>query len=229
MPEKSSYKLLDELEALETTIYTVNRNFDELNKIDEWFKQKGIEIQKLDTMGELDGFYREYSRRLHNYIVSVYSLICHTQRINGSYCSDDFSNKDRSIEDVYTKGLERFDIKTRWKFLQQFRHHIQKNQIPSLNIKVIQNEEGFRFGILVKRDEMLQKGTFKHWGREYLKSLDAEIDIQLEVRRYHSNVNDFYSWYYEAIQEERADALNDRKELENKLENRRSELFDGLR
>jgi hypothetical protein len=222
LEEVEGTQVLDELESLKSTIYTVNRNFEELNEIDQWFADQGFEIQMMKHRGELDEFYREYQRRLHNYVVSVYSLIEQSKRANGKAGIEGF-------DDVYSEGLERFDIVERWKFLEQFRHHIQKSEFPSLDLRIVEEEEGIRYGILISRDEMLEQGTFKSWGREYLESKESKIDIQKEVRRYHENVNDFYSWYYDALQENRAEALQEREEIIDDMEEKRSELFDGLR
>lgn len=215
-------EVLEELRSLRKTIHTVNRNFEELDEIDQWFASQGMEIQKKKHKGELEDFNREYLRRIHNYIVSVYTLIKQTQRLNGKYGSESF-------KDTYNEGKKKFGIVERWKFLEQLRHLMQKSRLPPLDIKVVEEADGVRYGILVSRDEMMEKGSFQGWGRDYLESREPQIDLQVEVRRYHQNVNDFYDWYYESLQNDREELLSEREELIKEAEQKRSDLFDGLR
>jgi len=224
LDETEGTEIVEELRRLKRTISIVNRNFEEVDEMDQWFMEQGVAIQLKKDRGDMDDFLLEYLRRYHNYIVSVYTLIKQTQRIKRA---DKYGTEE--FDDVYDEGKERFDIEDHWEFLQQLRHFMQKSRLPSIDVTLIQEDEGVRFGLVVSRDELLAHGSFKSWGKEYLNSREDEIDIQAEMRAYHENVNEFYSWFFEALQDHRDDAINEREEIFHQMEEKRSELFDNLR
>lgn len=214
-------ELIEELRGLNTSIYTLNRNFEDITELDDWFHNQGFEIQKMKHRGQLEEFQQEYLRRLHNYTSAVYSLIKHTQRINQNYGSKKFGER-------YTSELDERDLIQRGEFLRQLRHYIQKRKLPSIEATVVQQEDGVRYGIVVKKDEMMEWDEWNQAGREYLESVEAEIDIQLGVHTYHEKVNEFYQWYYEAIQDDCSADIEERAGLIEEIQDKRANLFDGL-
>lgn len=221
LDETQGTELVEELRGLKTSIYTFNRNFEDITELDDWFHDQGFEIQKMKHRGQLEEFQQEYLRRLHNYISAVYSLIKHTQRINGKYGTEEFGEE-------YTSELDERELILRGEFLRQLRHYIQKRKLPSIEATLIEQEDGVRYGIVVQKDEMMEWDEWNQAGREYLESLETEIDIQLEVHRYHGKVNKFYEWYYEAIPEDCSDDIKERAELIEAIQAKRADLFDGL-
>lgn len=185
--ETEGTEIANELRRLKRSIYTVNRNFEEVNELDQWFQGQGLEIQLKRDKGDLDGFLREYLRRYHNYVVSVYTLIKQTQRIKRA---DKYGTNE--FDEIYEKGKRKHDIESRWEFLQQLRHFMVKSRLPSIQVTLIEKDEGVRFGLVVSRDELLNHGDFDPEYEEYLEGLGEEIDIQAEMHSYHENLNNFY-------------------------------------
>lgn len=214
-------ELVEEIRGLKTSLYTLNGNFEDITELDDWFHDQGFEIQKMKHRGQLEEFQQEYLRRLHNYISAVYSLIKHTQRINGKYGSEELKKE-------YTSELGERNLIRSGEFLRQLRHYIQKRKLPSIEATLIEEEDGIRYGIVVQKDEMMVWDEWNRDGREYLESQGEEIDIQLEVHTYHGKVNKFYNWYYETIQEDCSDDIEERAELIEAIQTKRADLFDGL-
>jgi len=223
LEETEGTEIANELRRLKRSIYTVNRNFKEVNELDQWFRDQGLNIQLKMDKGDMDAFLQEYLRRYHNYVVSVYTLIKQTQRIKRA---DKYGTNE--FDDIYEKGKRKHNIEIRWEFLQQLRHFMVKSRLPSIDITLIEEEEGFRFGIVVSRDELLNHGDFDPEPREYLEELGEEIDIQAEMHSYQDVLNSFYSWFFEALQDHREDAMGEREETIRRLEERHEELFGDL-
>lgn len=223
LQETKGTEIVDELTRLKRSIYTVNRNFEEVNELDKWFGEQGMNIQLKKDKGDMDSFLREYLRRYHNYVVSVYTLIKQTQRIKRA---DKYGTNE--FDDIYERGKRKYDIESRWEFLQQLRHFIVKSRLPTIDVTLIEEDEGVRFGLVVSRDELINHGTFQAEAREYLDGLEEKIDIQTEMHSYHDNLNDFYSWFFRALQDHRDDAMEEREELIKELADRHEDIFGGL-
>lgn len=103
-----------------------------------------------------------------------------------------------------------------------------KSRLPSIDVTLIEEDEGVRFGLVVSRDELLNHGDFDPEPREYLDGLGEEIDIQTEMHSYQDNLNDFYSWFFEALQDHRDDVMGEREEVIRELEERHEDLFGDL-
>lgn len=216
-------EITDELRRLKRSIYTVNRNFEEVNELDQWFRNQGLKIQLKKDKGNMDAFLQEYLRRYHNYVVSVYTLIKQTQRIKRAD-----KHGTNEFDDIYEKGKQKYNIETQWEFLQQLRHFMVKSRLPSVDITLFEENNGIRFGIVVSRDELLDHGDFDPEPREYLGGLGEEIDIQAEMHSYQEILNDFYSWFFEALQDHRDDAMGEREEAIRKLKEQHEDIFGDL-
>lgn len=215
-------ELVRELRGLKDSVYTLDENFEDLNEMDVWFQKQGFQIQPMDRLGQLEPFQREYLRRLHNYLTSVYSLIKHTQRINNNFGSNTFQS-------LYTEELGSRGLMERGEFLRQLRHYTQKRKLPPIDVTLIQEEEdGVRFAIVVLKSELMDWNEWNDDAKEYLRTVPNEVDIQIEVRQYHEKVGRFYEWYFEEIQKDCTELMAKRSAVMYKIEQKRSKLFGGL-
>lgn len=219
--EMEGTKLVRELRGLKDSVYTLDENFDDLNEMDVWFQNQGFQIQPMDRLGQLEPFQREYLRRLHNYLTSVYSLIKHTQRINNNFGSDTFQSE-------YTAELGARNLTERGEFLRQLRHYTQKRKLPPIEVTLLQEDGGVRFAIVVPKTELMDWDEWNEDAEEYLETVPDEVDIQIEVRKYHEKVGGFYEWYFGEIQKDCTELMAKRSAVMYKIEEKRSELFDGL-
>ena len=219
--ELEGTELVRELRGLKNSVYTLDENFDDLNEMDVWFQNQGLQVQPMDRLGHLEPFQREYLRRLHNYLTSVYSLIKHTQRINNNFGSDTFQSQ-------YTDELGSRNLTERGEFLRQLRHYTQKRKLPPIEVSLLQEDDGVRFAIVVPKSELMDWDEWNEEAEEYLETVPDEVDIQIEVRQYHEKVGGFYEWYFEEIQKDCTELMAKRSAVMYKIEQKRSELFDGL-
>ncbi|MGB9932597.1 hypothetical protein [Haloarcula amylolytica] len=191
--DSKGLEVFNDIRALYSTLNMVNTNFALLTKKrDEfmshdalyWMKKSGDEMQK---------FFREYMRLLHNYAASVHTLISHSYTFLDRYEDEKPNLKPEYFEEIGSRDLE-----TKVNLIKQIRHYTQKNWTPPLsaNISPTMNEdEKDELYLFLKRDEMLEWNGWDSDVREFLKSLDEDILITELAEEYQEEMNDFYDWF----------------------------------
>jgi len=101
-------KIVGMLVRLDSSLYTVKRNYQDLSDAINRY-ESDMSIWYLKNRPKLDAFLREFSRLLHNYLSSNYSLIEHTQmarkNLDNSELNEDYPLK---LEEIFSKDCVRF-------------------------------------------------------------------------------------------------------------------------
>lgn len=200
-------EIFNDMRSLYTTLQMVNKNCQLLvAKRDEFVSQDAIHWMTTPD-GEMQEFFKEYLRRLHNYAASVHTLTHHTYTF--------FSrNEDLApeLQSKYSEELARRNLGVKVNLLKQIRHYTQKNWEPPLaaNISPAMDEDDEdTLQLYLDKKEMLDWDGWSTDTRKFLNNLDDEIIITRLAEEYQQEVNDFYEWLRPLIISEFYDELTD--------------------
>lgn len=181
------------LRLLQMSRYTLNGNYAQLFDAEEHLRENAETWVRQDPEVSNE-FLLEYSRRLHNYLSSYYSLYSHTLRIRNHVDSEDFNETyDRKIEDM--------DLERTSNFVKRFRSYIQHYQLLPITIHSSHDFET-KVGsaeLYVSRKRLLK---WNGWdgSRDYVLELDEEIEIVPLLEDIHDSVNEFGDWFIDELQ-----------------------------
>ena len=116
------------LMTLATSHYAVSKNYQELASAFAFYEGT-LEIWNVKKRHELNLFLREFSRLLHNYLSSTFSLIRH----NAKLCNDLESPK---LAQEYSKQVERLNANDCVWFVKDLRHFAQHVGLPIPSAKL---------------------------------------------------------------------------------------------
>lgn len=173
--------------------YTLNANYSQLLDTDKHFRNNQPKWVTEDEK-TIRKFQLEYSRQLHNYISSYYSLYEHTQTI-----ANHIENK--SLSDGYDRKLEDLNIKTVSTFLLRLRAYIQHYQIVPVDLESSYDflEQIGDAKLYISRGKLLEWDSWND-AEEYVQELDEEIEVITLFEDIHESVNNFGDWFIEALQ-----------------------------
>jgi len=185
-------EILNDMRSLYTTLQMVNKNYQLLvQKREEFVNQDAVDwMTKPDQ--EIQEFFREYLRRLHNYAASVHTLTHHTYTF-----FDRYENKAPDLKSKYSEELRRRNLDVKVNLLKQIRHYTQKNWEPPLAANIspsTKSNNSDTLELYLKKQEMLDWDGWSSDTRDYLENMDSEIDITQLAEEYQTEVNDFYDW-----------------------------------
>lgn len=202
------------LNHLATSLYIVNRNHKELSNAILVY-EKDVSIWDVKNRVKLDAFMREFSRLLHNYLTSVYSLIQHTinlrKKLGNSELSKEYSERLKSL---HRSGCVKFVINLR-QYSQHFNLPFVSAQI-SLKREREEDSTTIKQQILLEKNELLK---WKSWGsasRKYISSR-KEIDMKPILIEYQTLNKEFYRWYFLKIKTLYSKELQEFFDLESEL------------
>lgn len=193
MPE---YRLFHQLRTLNTPIYIFEQNYIELKAIIQFVTDdpKAELIGIVRNKDKLERIHLDIIRRLHNFVASVLSLIDHTRNLHKELYSGTgmFPEYNQKVKlEFENDPLSQFVIK-----LRQYCQHYQAPDIGT-TFSITRNGNSFdEKRTVVLFTENLK--TFDGWNvkaKEYLNSLDKEIDILQLVTAYRDKVIKFYQWF----------------------------------
>lgn len=181
------------LRMLQTSRYTLNGNYSQLLDAEEYFQdneetwiRQGTEVS--------NKFILEYSRRLHNYLSSYYSLYCHTQRIRNHVDNKDFHEK-------YGQKKEELDLEKTSKFAERFRAYTQHYQLVPIHIDSSHDFEPKTGSaeLYIPREKLL---AWDSWtgSEDYVSELDEEVEVVPLLENIHDLVNEFGDWFINELQ-----------------------------
>lgn len=183
-----------ELSRLHRIAYCVDVNCEKLSTRAEWYRENE------GTWGDDRVMYRrwfdkEYSRLFHNVVTSIYTITNHMQRLVSKYGRDGFSHR-------YSKKVSHYTIDDQAEFLTQLRHYTQKRRMPSLRRRsVSKGTSPIVRSVVIKKEDLIDWDQWNKQAREYLLTLDDNVNITKEVESYRESLHYFYYWFEPAFQD----------------------------
>ena len=191
MPEA---RLHFELEALNSSLYTLDINFVELEKfiVELTTDAKWDYVFQVENREALQSVSREIIRRLHNFVAAAMSLREHALATFNSRYSDkglmpDYEERVKAV----------FGSDPLAQFVMGLRKYCQHYRSPFIGFVTHwehQSDSTQRTAVIFKED----LASFAKWpgpARAYISSLDRGVEIVPLCREYRAKVLKFYEWF----------------------------------
>ena len=217
-------KIINELLVLQTSHHIVNYNYRELQETIESV-EGDITLMYLKNRCRFDFALREITRRLHNYLASIQSLIDHTRRFRKTI-------DNPRLEEEFRKEIQRLTRNKCTGFVKKFRNYIQHFTIPIItgHLEVIRKDldepefdEDFR--IELNKDELLKWDGWGQSCKNYIDELGDELVLKNIFEEYERLNNLFYDWFYNKVIELHREEIDELRRLERKIEELEKEVF----
>jgi hypothetical protein len=190
-------KVCQMLSSFRSTHYAVNKNYQELSLVIARYESDQTFWSTLKRNDRIV-FFREFSRLLHNYLSSAFSLICHNMRFRNNY---------PRISEEYKQKLDDLLKNDCCPFMRGLRNITQHIELPDLVAHF--SREGInqpvKQSIVLKKENLLLRGKdFPHAIRDgferYIRA-NKEIDLKIALSRYQCLLEDFHNWFYHRIKQ----------------------------
>jgi hypothetical protein len=208
-------KVFGMLLSLATSQYAVKRNYHELSTaLDKY--EGNLDIWAVEKRALLNAFLKEFSRLLHNYLSSIYSLIQHTQQFRKELGHSEL-NKDyyEKLKDLQSNNCVKFvrDLRT-------YSQHIGL-LIISANLSFTRTDREAGEGkiehkILLEKKDLMKWKKWHRNSRRYINSHE-KIDLKIALGEYQTLIKDFYQWFYKRVMELYSKELKELAEIDSEL------------
>jgi len=181
------WKIHENLKIIEYYKYFFDQNYlDLLTKIYEYKENLSyLYAMKIDGTRNLDDFLKELSKDLHNYLLSLVSLINKTMGLRNHINK----NYDKKIsEEDYSSKLNKFKVDEHSNFLKNLRHDFTHKT----------KEEGLTKLVFVFDPKNMRGDIFI-----------GELSMAKVIMSYNDSMNQFYNWFFTSIINMFSDELNE--------------------
>lgn len=170
--------------------YAVNANCQELLDLIKSYK-RDLSIWK--DPSRIQSFLKEFLRRLHNYLASIYSLVQHTEVFIGHL-------KNEEAEKRFEVEKEELEKKHRCaRFMRDLRAYMQHYRLPivsaTLGFRVTDPKNRkvvFEQKLLLNKNDMLKWTRWSRQSKEYLRKYSREVDMELAIIEYQKLIERFW-------------------------------------
>ena len=210
------FSIYQELMALNTSIYILDKNFQELDTflLDLLENPKWDYLFLVENRHVLHKVSEDIVRRLHNFVAAVLSLRDHTRRLYSKYY-----RKGDLIPEYEKISREAFADNPQAQFVQKLREYCQHYVSPLLSFQSAWNsgqERPVRTAVL-RKDELLRFDGWNAAAKQHLNGSPDSIDFLVAMRNYHSQVLEFYTWFQSHQEQVHMDELSEFRKKEGEL------------
>jgi hypothetical protein len=213
MPE---YALFVELQGFSASIYTFDRNYQELVDLINFLANnpKADALHWLRNRDKLMVAMRDVIRLLHNYVAAAMSLIDHTRRLHKRLYSE-LGN----FSDYQTKVNSEFAQDPHAQFVKCLRQYCQHYKAPNLDITTSwnQGDEKISRSFNLLKEDLISFDGWSATALKYLEHANEKISILQIIKEYRDKVIEFYIWFQKRQEEIHADELERFKKKESEL------------
>lgn len=186
-------KILKDIRSIYTALSMVEGNYKEFDEERDGIVGENPEEWQEKSHDERQERLRKYLRRLHNYAASVYTLEKHFRTFQ-----DKYKDQMPELRTKYSNELAARGIGVKTELLSNLRHYVQKNWIPPVVLSTPLSESAKKENspeLFLKRDELLEWGSWNKKPREYIENLDEEIYITQIGAEYQEEIGGFVDWF----------------------------------
>lgn len=194
------YRIRQEIDFLNITLYVFNGNFLQLNQLIDIY-ENDEEIWYLINRQKLDALSMEIIRSFHNYLSSVSSRIDHMRRFR-----EKLDNK--KVDDFHERELEKIKNLEVVVFMKKLRNYIQHRALPHSKVtwstKLIDGknlyETNHRFAL--DQHKLLEWDNWNSKSKSYINSFNGDIELKLCCKEYHEKMKEFDLKFLKMVVEE---------------------------
>jgi hypothetical protein len=218
MERLEGHKIVLMIRHLANSQYTLNKNYQELLGIINSY-ESNQKIWSSENIRELELVQKEFTRLLHNYLASIFSLIGHTYAFR-----TDLSNPE--LESFCKEQLTTLNFNEHVKFLKDLRSYAQHYALPvvtatlsvTFSITAVSNEEkGHEQKLVLRKEPLLKWDRWTSHSRTFLNNQEKEIDIKKIVEEYQKLVSKFYSVFYKKVEELYSKQIEELSRIESEM------------
>lgn len=214
-------KIFRMLLNLGTSHYAVSKNYQELSSAFAFY-EGNLEIWNVRKHHELSLFLREFSRLLHNYLSSTFSLIRH----NAKLCND---LECPELTQEYLKQVDFLNANSCVWFVKDLRHFAQHVGLPipsaQLSFSTNHGKSELKHKILLDKDTLLDWKEWKKGSKDYINTHD-EIDLKLAINEYQTLVRGFFMWFVKKVVQLYSSQIQEFVKIDREIGRLNQELFD---
>jgi hypothetical protein len=207
--ESVAYQARSRLEALTLAYRIFDANYHELRNFLTHLEKPEVLLTwaSWDKRQERDMVILEITRRLHNFLASVKTLIDHTRKLIKKWYSQSTFFGDYTSE---VKG--RFDDNLMTKFVEELRNYTLHYHLPlsylqfEVNRDPISNELVGHSAIVLKKSQLSPDYNWNK-GQKYLATINENIILIELIDDYFKTILSFHSWMHKRLHEIYAEDL----------------------
>ncbi len=196
-------KAYTNMRQLSLSFFTFNKNYilfknhlDANNNIDYFIRLNPSEKRLKWEYHDLE---KETYRLLLNFVASALALVEHTRNI----VKELYDKNEFQLEYQNKVNDEISNIPVN-KFMQDFRNYILHNKLPFVSPKIqgnrissigdSNNVMSFKIQLTLNKQQLLKSEKFTALSKQYLKSQDEQIFLDVLADEYFTLIDNFHSW-----------------------------------
>jgi hypothetical protein len=217
------YKVSQMLDSFGTTYYIVNKNYQELSLALNSYEAK-TKFWEPERQEERFLFFKEFSRLLHNYLSSTYTLIKQSYKI---------SKEHKKSVRFYEKKIASLHKEDSYNFSMCLRHITQHFELLELEAhfsrRGIEIGQPFKRSIILGKDSLLERkydlkeGVERDGFIKYVDSLD-NIDLKIVLSEYQLLLVNFFEQFNLKTRELYASELKEYEAVDKEIQQLQLEL-----
>lgn len=212
------WQIEQKIERLEVSIFIFSGNFEDLMKTVELYKSpSSFVLHDVRNREELNQFFKEVTRLLHNYLASAMTLVDHTRiLVNELYAEGRFAE---FYEEYRSKIKETFAENPLHQFIQGLRNYIVHKELPMVGSILNLNE--INANLIVDLAELGKNFDWSKFAKQYLNDKGDDEKLETFVSDYFNLVYEFHKWFYNRQLEVHAEQFAEISELRERIANSR--------
>ena len=219
------YKIREKLEGTRICImilcladsqFIFNKNYQELSKAIGEYEKNWLTLMAVKNRQKFEGYMRELKRLFHNYVLSIFSLIEHTQAFLKELNNSKLNN-------AYKIKLEKLQRNKCVYFVKDLRHYTQHKELPMVTAHISATrpttnvEFEFKQNLLLMKKNLLRWKSWKENSKRYISQYKGDIDLKVVISEYNTLVTKFYNWLYKRVLKLYSKELKELAKIELKI------------
>ena len=206
-------KLKADFEALNTSVFILSGNGQDLSELASKFSGTGVNVRQLP-----EHFSDEFSRRLHNLLGSAKSLM-EVQRAVGNRW---WGKESEFMSTERVAAVRRAYVEDETSFLYKLRDYALHLGSPRLSIATTIRAEGGgpviqENSIRIRRPELLAWSGWNGAARGFLEKQKDEFEIFGVIERYFKAVTDYHFWFWRSLESHCRQIIDEHEEKAQEL------------
>lgn len=216
MESLKGFKITNKIKHLSRTNYIFTRNFLDLKKAIESY-ESNLEIWSVENRPKLEAFMTEVIRLLHNYAVSVLTLIDHTRNFRRKI-------KEKRLDKIFDEEIEKLRLNEVIDFMKDLRQYIQHHTLPFIQARLsFKKIEGTKNRAIMDQKLLLDKKELFKWGKwssnskRYISKFKGDLDLKSLCEEYYKLIKNFYNFFYTKVIESYSKEIKELHEFKKNL------------
>lgn len=190
-------EILDLTRGLAQTEYIVEHNLAEMKAAIQYYELNYMTLWNVDNRPQMIAFMREFSRLLHNYLSSVYTLVEHTRvflaHVKNAILSFEYEKRKQTLlNDEIISFMQKLRVFGQHYGMSMFSASLDLERVSDLQPILTMN---------FSKKELLKWNGWSQQAKSYLARQEENIDIKVVTEKYQEEIRGFYKWFHRRLSE----------------------------